>query len=89
MMVKTIPDELKSVLNDMIKEGNQIRGNILNSRLFADLCKESNSDFETLLLHSHVKWVSKGKVVKKGFVIRKETHDSLHETTNNVQKILG
>ena len=87
-MLKTMPDELKSVLNNVIKAMNLIKANALNSRLFADLRKENYSDFKTLLLHSHVRWLSKGKVLKKSFVLRKEIHKFLYEATNNVQKIL-
>ena len=43
LMVKTKPEELKSVLNDVIKAVNFIKANALNSRLFRDLCKESDS----------------------------------------------
>ena len=31
----------------------------------------------------------KGKIMKKGFVLRKKIQKFLHEVTNNVQKILG
>ena len=88
-MVKTMPDDLKSVLNDLIKAMNLIKANALNCRLFADLHKENYSDFKTLLLHSHVRWLSKGKVLKKSFVLRKEIYQFLYKATNNVQKILG
>ena len=80
-MVKTMPEELKSVLNDVIKAVNFIKANALNSRLFRDLCKESDSEFETLFLYSHVRWLSKGKVLKRVFVLRKEIHEFLHKAT--------
>ena len=76
-----MPEELKSVLNDVIKAVNFIKANALNSRLFRDLCKESDFEFETLLLYSHVRWLSKGKVLKRVFVLRKEIHEFLHEAT--------
>ena len=40
LTVKTMPDELLHVLN------NAIKANALNSRHFAELCKESDSMFE-------------------------------------------
>ena len=75
LMVKTPPDELKIVLNDVIKAVNFIKAYALNSRLFDDLCKESDSEFETLLLHSHVRWLSNEKVLKRAFVLRKKVHE--------------
>ena len=71
-MVKTMPDELLHVLNRTIKAGNFIKANPLNSRIFAELCKKSDSAFEYLLLHTRVRWLSKGKVLKRVFLLRKE-----------------
>ncbi len=34
---------------------NSIRANALNSRLFSELCKENDSEFQSLLLYSHVR----------------------------------
>ena len=89
LMVKTMPDKLKSVLNDVIKAVNLISKNAFNFHVFTDLCKESNFEFETLLLHSHVRWLSKGKVLKRSFVLQKEIYKFLREVTNNKRKILG
>uniref|UniRef100_A0A0L8FVR7 Uncharacterized protein n=1 Tax=Octopus bimaculoides TaxID=37653 RepID=A0A0L8FVR7_OCTBM len=57
LIVKTMPDELKDVLNYMITVVNFIKVNKLNFHLFAELCKETDSEFETLLLHSQVRWL--------------------------------
>ena len=55
LMAKTLADQLKNVLDAVVKAVNFIKANALNSRLFAELCKESDSEFVTLLLHSHVR----------------------------------
>ena len=81
LMMKTMSYELKIVLNDVIKAVNFIGANAINFRRFVDLCKESGSELETLLLYSHVRWLSKGKVLKKVFVLRKEIHELLHDAT--------
>lgn len=49
LMVKTMPDELKNILNAMITAVNFIKVNALNSHFFYELCKEIVSEFETLL----------------------------------------
>ena len=74
-------DEFKSVPNDLIKAVNLMKANALNSHLLDDLCKESDSDFKKFLLHSIVKWLSNGKVLKSVFVLQKEIHEFLHEAT--------
>lgn len=57
-MVKTMPDHLKDVLNIVVSVVNFIKANSLNASLFADLYKDNGSNFETLLLYSHVKGLS-------------------------------
>ena len=76
-MAKILPDQLKNILDDVVKAVNFITANELNSRLFAELCKESDSKFVTLLLHSHVRWLSKGKVLQRVFILRQEIKDFL------------
>ena len=76
-MAKHLPDQLRNVLDDVVKAVNFIKANALNSRLFAELCKESDSKFVTLLLHSHVRWLSKGKMLKRVFILRQEMKDFL------------
>ena len=74
LMAKTLPDQLKNVLDNVFK---LLKVNPLNSRLFAELRKESDYKFVTLLLHSHVRWLSKGKVLKRVFIFRQEMKDFL------------
>ena len=77
LLAKTLPDQLKNALDDVVKALNFIKANALNSCLFAELCKESDSEFVTLLLRSHVRWLSKGKVFKLVFILRQEMKDFL------------
>ena len=65
-------DELSHVLDKVISTVNFIKVNALNSHLFMELCKESDSVFENLLLRTHVTWLSKGKVLKRVFILQKE-----------------
>lgn len=44
-----------NVLNDGITAVNFIKVNALNFRLFANLCKESDSEYQMPLLHSQVR----------------------------------
>ena len=77
LIAKILPDQLKNVLDDVVKAVNFIKANVLNSRLFAELCKESDSEFVTFLLHSYLRWLSKGKVFKLVFILRQEMKDFL------------
>ena len=44
----------------------------LNSCVFSALCNDMGSDYVTLLQHTEVRWVSRGKVLTKHFLLRDE-----------------
>ena len=66
-----VPD-LNEVLTVCIKIVNLIKANALNSRLFKILCAEMGADHVNLLLHTEVRWLSRGKVLQRLFELRKE-----------------
>lgn len=54
--------DLNSVLKEVIKIVNSIRGKALQTRLFRIVCEDMGSLHQNLLYHTEVKWVFKGKV---------------------------
>ncbi|KFD49750.1 hypothetical protein M514_09345, partial [Trichuris suis] len=44
---------------------NFIKSHALQNRLFRQLCEENNEDFDTLLLHTEVRWLSKGNCLQR------------------------
>ncbi len=70
-----MPDELLSVLNDVVKIVNFIKARPLNSRIFRTICNEMGSEHETLLLHTEVRWLSRGKVLSRMFELRCEVQE--------------
>ena len=67
LVAKNLSSELHEVLNLVIKAVNKIKANALNSRLFTQLCKENDEDFESLVLHTAVRWLSKGNCLSRFF----------------------
>ena len=53
-----------STLQAVIKAVNKIKAHSLNDRIFHQLCHENEEEFEWLLLHTEVQWLSKGKCLQ-------------------------
>lgn len=51
---------------------NLLRSRALNSRLFSNLCKDMGSDYDKLILHAEVRWLSRGKVLKRMMQLKDE-----------------
>jgi len=69
---KKMPSELKTVLEQAVKVINFIKARAINSRMFTILCNEMGSEHNKLLLHSEVRWLSRGKVLVRLFELRQE-----------------
>ena len=55
LCAKVLPSYLMSCLNKIIKIVNFIRTSVLNTRLFARLCKDVDCDHKCLLFHTEKK----------------------------------
>ncbi|XP_031330321.1 zinc finger BED domain-containing protein 5-like [Photinus pyralis] len=80
LAVKCMPEQFKHVLQETIKVVNFIKSRALNSRLFSKLCSEMGSDHIQLLLHTEVRWLSRGKMLSRLFELRSEVQLFLMET---------
>ena len=65
---KGMPESLKDVMDTIVKE---VKARPLNSRVFSALCNDLGSDHVTLLQHTEVSWLSRGKVLTCFFLIEK------------------
>ena len=64
-MAKNLSEKLHESLSTVITAVNKIKANALNSRLFHQLRIENDEDFQCLLLHTEVRWLSKGSCLKR------------------------
>ncbi|KAK2720842.1 hypothetical protein QYM36_004652, partial [Artemia franciscana] len=60
---------LHDALSVVIKLVNHIKSNSLRDRLFHEFCKQNAEEFERLVLHTEVRWLSKGDYLKRFFAI--------------------
>ena len=74
---KTLPEELKIVMDTVIKSINFIKTRASNTRLFKAMCEELGSEHVGLLFHTEVRWLSRGRVVQRVYELRNEISDFL------------
>ncbi|XP_064420082.1 zinc finger BED domain-containing protein 5-like [Latimeria chalumnae] len=72
LAAKSMPTNLKEVLDNAVKMVNFIKARPLNSRIFSSLCNEMGSEHVNLLLHTEVQWLSRGKVLAHFFELHSE-----------------
>ena len=69
LVAKNLSEKLHESLSTVITEVNKIKANALNSRLLHQLCIENDEDFQYLLLHTEVRWLSKGNCLKRFYTL--------------------
>ncbi|KAF2351664.1 Ribonuclease H-like domain [Trinorchestia longiramus] len=72
LTTKTLPPKLAEVLKIVVECVNYVRTSALRHRIFSELCKEMGSEFEVLLYHSNVRWLSREQVLNRVFAMRVE-----------------
>uniref|UniRef100_A0A8C5M152 Uncharacterized protein n=1 Tax=Leptobrachium leishanense TaxID=445787 RepID=A0A8C5M152_9ANUR len=72
LATKTLPPKLSEVLKIVVECVNYVRNSALRHRIFKELCKEMGSEFEVLLYHSNVQWLSRGQVLNRVFAVHVE-----------------
>ena len=75
---KTQDQQLKCVLDSAVQIINYIKSRPLQTRLFTILCDEMGSDHKTLL-HSEVRWLSRGNVLTRLYELRNKAYLFLTE----------
>ena len=72
LMSKTLGENLREVLDEVVKMVNFIKVRPAKSRLFEKICINMDSQHKQLLLHTDVRWLSRGKVLTRVHELRQE-----------------
>jgi hypothetical protein len=65
LVARKLSDRLHNSLHTVITAVNTIKSQALNDRRFRMLCDENDEHFERLLLHTEVRWLTKGNCVRR------------------------
>ncbi|XP_042210759.1 protein ZBED8-like [Homarus americanus] len=76
---KTLPAILKEVLSTGVKVVKFIRARAVNHRVFKRFCQEMGAEYEVLLYHTEVRWLSRGQILKRLIELRAEVSLFLRE----------
>ena len=80
LVAKNLSEKLHESLSTVITAVNKIKANAFNSQLSHLLCIENDEDFQCLLLHTEVRWLSKGNCLTVFWIFFK--NPTLSFTTN-------
>ena len=72
LAAKALSETLHDMLDSVLKCVNYIKVRPLNQRLFSCLCNEIGANHTSLLLHTEVRWLSRGHVLKRVVELQEE-----------------
>ena len=86
LAAKRMSSELHEVLSEVGSIVNEIQHKSLNSRLFEAVCFDMDAEYNRLLLHAEVRWLSRGRVLARFFALREEVEVFLKQ--QNLERLL-
>lgn len=83
---KQISSELNGTLLFSVKMINHIKAHALQSRIFANICAEMGEEHKALLLHTEVRWLSRGKVFNRLYELREDVRIYFERSVENKKR---
>ena len=84
LAIKEVQENLAIVFKEVVSVVNYIKSRPFNTRLFRALCGEMGAELSGLLFHSTVRWLSRGKMLKRVATLREETQVFLKEQNHEL-----
>ncbi|CAI6365033.1 unnamed protein product [Macrosiphum euphorbiae] len=80
-----MPIPLKNVLDEAVKIINFVKSRPLSTRLFTILCEDMGSMHKSLLYHTEIRWLSRGKTLVRLLELRNELYVFFTDHPFNLQ----
>ena len=87
LAARALQSSFKDVLDNTIKVVNLIKARALNSRMFTIMSNDMGAKHDKLLLHTEVRWLSRGKVLLRLFELRAEVRLFLIDINSPFQNL--
>ena len=84
LVSRKLSPELHSVFGDVVKVINLIKAHALNTQLFEQICEDMDTEHKCLLLHTEVRWLSRGKSLNRVFELREPLQRFLLEKSSDL-----
>lgn len=89
LVAQKIDPKLYKILMDAVSVINFIKSRAFNSRLFSNLCKDMGSSYDKLLLHAEVRWLSRGKILRRLLELKDEIRLFLIEVNSEMKHLFS
>lgn len=83
LVAKKLTPALHDVMMSVIRCINHIKGNSKHERLFKQFCLDQQEEYVRLLLHTEVRWLSKGRCLQRFM----ELYDTLGQFLNDFEEM--
>ncbi|XP_005005209.1 protein FAM200C [Cavia porcellus] len=84
LVIKTLPLKLRDALFTVVRVINFIKGRAPNHRLFQAFFEEIGIEYNVLLFHTEMRWLSRGQILTHIFEMYEEINQFLHHQSSNL-----
>ena len=89
LVAKHLSGRLHNSLHIVITVINKIKASALKERIFRQLCYKNETEFEHLLLHTEVRWLSKGKCLSRFYSLLDTILEFLEEENPQLMQLVS
>ena len=83
LVSKTIRNELKEAMDQVVQMVNYIKRRPLQSRLLPKICEKMGEKLKNVLLHIEVRWLSRGRALCRVYELREMMLQLFRENMHN------